>query len=336
MNIHHELQLDPVQMDQKVVRLLPRELAHRYHAVPIASDGYRITVVMSNSNDLNAREGISQALGENTCIVQADPQIVDSLIHELWPDCPLPPLQIMCWFPAGEDAEDFKVYAQNFSDLLRANLLSTKSGQSSIQSIRELYRAATNSFPDLLILQYPNQPLMKRLILDLVEHNLWDRIPSSMLIMTQEIRWPIRELLLVVDGKDNNDAAIQWVIRLASKTNARVTILPQISIPPLMFASLHQKLSPGYLLSSTCPLGRRLREITRQLTDFDIQGSLKIRHEPMDQQVHCEILENQYDLVVIEAKPQNMVQHWVIGDPVNPLLHCVNIPILIAKQKNRK
>ena len=329
------LQLDSLHMDKKVMNLLSPELAHRFHALPVAVDGSRITVAMANPEDSIAREWIVNALGPDTCIVQADPQVVDLLIRELWPENPQPPLQMMCWSPAGEETEGFKIYIQSLIDLLGANLRSMKSSQSGIHSIRDLYRAMINSKMDLVVLQNPDQPLMKRLILDLVDYRFLDRMPASVLIVTREKRWPIQKILLVVKSEDNDQAAVEWAILLAHLAKARVTILPQIPVPPLMFASLHHQLNPGNLLVSTCPLGKRLREIIDQLNRHDVQGTLRIRHEPIDQQVQSEILENQYDVIVVGANPQNLVQHWVIGETINPLLHWANVPILLAKPSKR-
>jgi nucleotide-binding universal stress UspA family protein len=174
------------------------------------------------------------------------------------------------------------------------------------------------------------------LILDLVDHRFLDRMPASMLIVTRETRWPIQKILLVLKSEDNDEPAVDWAIRLAHLAKAKVTILPQIPVPPLMFVDLHQKLNPGNLLTSTYPLGKRLREITHRLNSQDVQGTLRIRHEPLDQQVRCEILENPYDVIVMGANHQNLVQHWVIGEMVNPLLHWARIPILLAKPSKRK
>ena len=322
-------------MDRKVVNLLSPELVHRFHALPVAVDGSRITVAMANPDDSIAREGIVKALGPDTCIVEADPKIVDSLIQELWPNIPQPPLKVLCWSSEEQEAGDISPYVQSLTELLGADLRSMTSNQLGIQSIQKLFGAVTNSKLDLVVLRNPELPLMKRLILDLVDYRFLDRIPASMLIITHETRWPIQKILLVLKSEVNDDPAVDWAIRLAHSAKARVTILPQIPVPPLMFVDLHQKLNPENLLTSTCPLGKKLREITRLLNNQDVQGTLRIRHESLDQQVRCEILENPYDLIVMGANPQNLIQHWVIGEMVNPLLYWARIPILLAKPSKR-
>jgi len=80
----HYLELNRLEPNLQLARLLPPDLALRYHALPVAKDGERITVAMADPNDVKAREAVLTTLGKSTCIVQADVNAIDGLLEDLW------------------------------------------------------------------------------------------------------------------------------------------------------------------------------------------------------------------------------------------------------------
>jgi nucleotide-binding universal stress UspA family protein len=324
--------LDQILGDRKLVHLLPSEIAHRYHALPVAVDGRQITVAMAHPEDGIARDSIAKALGASTCcFVEADLQIVDDLIEQLWPQNANSSLRILSWSFEDEDSDDVRQYTQAIAKLLSAETQTISSNQISKQSLRVLFDSVALSHPDLVIFRIPDKPLLKRLLPDAVERKLVDKIPTSLMVIAQKVIWPIDHILLVLENNDVDESAVQWGVQFAHLCNAKITLLPLLPTPPAMFASIDRLLTPDQILASNCQLGKQLRRIARQLDAWNIQGSVKIRHEPAEQQIHCELLSNHYGLIIVGSKPQNTFQRWAMGDTVHDLLHGANLPILIAK-----
>ena len=60
------LSLDTLTPNRDVALSLPGDVARRYHALPIAQDNGRVTVVMANPADQTAREAVEAALTVKT------------------------------------------------------------------------------------------------------------------------------------------------------------------------------------------------------------------------------------------------------------------------------
>ena len=71
----------------------------------------------------------------------------------------------------------------------------------------------------------------------------------------------------------------------------------------------------------------------QRLVDWQIEGKLRLRDEPVDQQVRCEVAEGNYDLVIFGAETHQAISRWVWGQLVNPLLSWADRPVLIAKNR---
>jgi hypothetical protein len=327
-NVLHVANLHP---NPRVASLLSSELAHRYQALPVAVDGERVTVAMAHPDDQDARQAILATLGPATCVIQADAQEIDRLISTLWPKNTEPRLKILTWFPQGKGDEQIQAYAQSMAGMLAGALSSCeiylRSGCSILQQIEE---AVSQQQADLLIFRSPDPPLLKRLLLEPAEQSFVEKLPSSLLIPYKP-RWPIREVLLVLHNSFSDEAALQWCIRLASRNRANVTILPLVAPVPGMFANLQARHNLSELLVRDCALGNRLRCAAQRLVDWQIEGKLRLRDEPVDQQVRCEVAEGNYDLVILGAETHQAVSRWVLGQLVNPLLSWADRPVLIAK-----
>jgi hypothetical protein len=109
-------------------------------------------------------------------------------------------------------------------------------------------------------------------------------------------------------------------------------VLPIIAPAPPIFAgiNIHHR-SLINLLGSTCPLGERLRQVSQNLAERNIQGTLRLREGTIVDQIRQEVEECDYDFVVIAADSERSIVRWVMGELVNPLLNLAEIPILIAK-----
>ncbi len=326
----HVLSVSHLQPNPRVAALLPSELACRYHALPIAVDGERVTVAMAHPEDAEARQAVISAFGDSICLVKADKQEIERLIAELWPKNSVEKLKILTWFPIEQTLDNDHAYAQSVCTLLDGELLLCEGIRKETQFWERVAAIQAEGLVDLLIFRSPDLPWFRRLCLEPAEQTYVNKFPTSLLVV-REPRWPIRKILLVLQDPQNDDPALTWGIRFAKQSQAAVTILPLLPSPPGMFANMQTRHSIAELLARDYPLGAQLRRSAQQLVEWNIEGKLKLRNEPPDQQVRCEVTEGNYDLIIVGAQTQNTISRWILGQLANPLLFWADRPLLIAK-----
>lgn len=116
------LKLDSLVADPKLARCLPPDLAWRYHALPLVEDDGRVTVVMADPNDVEAREAVVSVLGPRACVLQASPLAIDVRLAEIWGEnlrCP-PELRVRAFSESLPDR--LRDYTKVLGSLLGAHL----------------------------------------------------------------------------------------------------------------------------------------------------------------------------------------------------------------------
>jgi nucleotide-binding universal stress UspA family protein len=311
--------------------LLPSDIAQRCHALPIAVEGKRVTVAMAHPDDTVARQAVVDSLGSETCVVQANPQEMERMLNELWPSNAESKLHFMSWSPTSEIATEVEPYAQAFTHLLDARLTSLRDTETGHRYRKTLAAEVQCQQPDLIIFHNPVKLFPIWLMPGSVKNHLIKHMPVSLLV-TRSPRWPLQKILLLLRDSIFDAAAIKWVVRIASKSAATVSTLPLLAPVPPIFAgmSLEQR-SLIHLLSSTCPLGKTLRQVSKCLTERNIQGTLRLREGSIIEQIQQEVDEYDYDFIVIAADTGHSIMRWLMGELVNPLLSLAEVPILIAK-----
>jgi len=184
---------------------------------------------------------------------------------------------------------------------------------------------------DLIIFGEPKRSLLKRLFTGRLCHKAVNKVPVSILVTCQP-RWPIQNILLIVRIEETDEAAVDWVGRLARPSNAKVTILPVLSSFPSVYApACSEETALGKILSPNTQPGRQLRCLSKQFAQWQIEGALHLRQGEPEWQIRWEVTEGDYDLIVIGADPFRRWRRWLVGDLVTPMLRWVNRPLLVAR-----
>lgn len=324
------LHLGSIKTDHQLIKLLPQDIAHRYHALPVASDGNRVTIAMASPEDMIASAAVASAIDAPICFVQADLKEIDQRLAELCPQTEPSRLRLLVGTLTAEFDPDLLLYTQTITDLLQADVKQVSFSWSGIKSFDAFVSEAEHFHPDLIIFQIPTSPLVNRLLIDFAVNKLVDRLTASILVVKNS-RWPLQRILLAIrDGNEPNDAAIDWVIRLAHCSHAAVTVLPLMPPVPQMYGSFIRYSLPSLLISND-PLGKKMRKIAQRLTTEDVEGAFKIRDGPPLEQLRYEVLDGDTDLVVIEAEPQNHLWRWLLGEVINNLFVWFDRPLLITR-----
>ena len=220
-------------------------------------------------------------------------------------------------------------YYQALADLLQADCKQVDFKWDGVKSFDTFVSEVENFHPDLIVFHIHTPPVMKRLLIDFAVNKLIERLTASILVVKDPC-WPLERVLLVLrDGIGSDEAAVDWVVRLAHSSHAAVTVLPLLPPVPQMYGPLIRHNLPS-LLNSGDPLGVKMREIAQRLKNEEVEGIFKIRDGDPLEQLRCEVSDKDTDLVVIDAKPRNHLWRWLIGEVVNNFYVWFDRPLLIA------
>jgi hypothetical protein len=325
------LEFDKLETIPRVAGLLPCELASRYHALPVAGDGERITVAMANPDDKEGREAIFAVLGPSVCFVRADDKVIDRLLVKFWDMENERSLELLLWIPTNSSLNEVKTYSNDLAALLGAHISQFETPDKGTDSFIALSSEIEQINADIVITGELDQSLLEKLIEKPVKNKSAKRLPTSLLVVRQP-SWPIKNILLVLRTDAQDEIAVDWTVCLARPTRAEVTILPlTLPLRDIDDQDLHMHCSIDTVLISDTEFGKKLRLAAQRLVSSEISGTLRLRQEPPTWQIRFELLENEYDLVIIDCGPPDMLWHSILCEVADPLLSWTDKPMLITK-----
>jgi nucleotide-binding universal stress UspA family protein len=317
-----------IDSSPRLAKQLPADLAHRYQAIPIASDLESLTVAMANPDDPAAREAVRSAIQLPITVVRSDPDRIKSLINEYYSSAPASSMNLLAWSHPDSDSTDHQAYIDSLVGTLAANLSRLELDEDSPQAYSRLLAETKRLETDLLICSAPAVTCLQNLIGITAENKIVQHCSASILSLKTP-RWPIRQILLILQDSEIDHYAADWAIRLVIACQASLTIMPVVPHQPLFLTRAGEELPE--LLKSSCSLGRHLRQISQRLASRDVQGTIKIRNEPPEWQIRSEAAESNYDLIIIGLEQKNFLKKIAIQDLVKPLMYWATIPILLAQ-----
>lgn len=227
--------------------------------------------------------------------------------------------------------DEIGTYARAVADLLGAQVYPFEPADKVLASPDRLFPAAKQADFDLVIFREPNQSLIKQLLLGSATKRVVDRYGTSMLVVRQP-SWPLYKILLLIRNHETNWAGVNWAIRLARPSGAAVTVVP-VMFPMLAPYNREIRIQQGLamLLATDTVLGQQIRQVMQCLGDWGITGTVRLRQGAPEYQIRTELVEEDYDLIVVAAEPNNWWERRLLGEIVNPLLDWADRPVLIAK-----
>lgn len=325
------LALDDLVLNPSIARRLPPAVAFRYHALPLAGDCDQITVAMADPDDAIALAAVTDALGTEPYVVHSDPEAIDELLAEIWPD-ETPRrhvLRLLVYYQASPNPDRVQAYAQCLADLFGGHLTDFSPTTEGDATFDDLIKAA-HSY-DLVIFGEPDQTLIQRLLSGAAELKAAEQMPSSVLIAHQP-RQKLHHILLIIRGQETDNVAVDWAIRLAQPSQANVTVLAVVAhMPATCDHVTRMQQGIAQWLATDTTLGRQMRRIAQNLASWETRGTLRFRQGPAETQIQREVVEGDHDLIVIAADPSSWWSRRLLGELVTPLLRCTNRPVLVAK-----
>ena len=235
--------------------------------------------------------------------------------------------QMLVYLPDGVKGDIVREYAQYLRGLLGGRIcFEPMLCKENVDRIRQV---SVNC--DLVVFGELEQSWLKTLLTGQPCIRAAARSPTSFLLARRP-RWPIRSILLILRIEKTDEAAVDWLARLAQPGETTVTILPLVPSLPAMYSMANRtKTELDKLLSSNTPSGKHLRRIAEQLKQWQIEGDLHLRQGELDWQIRDEVTEGNYDLILIGAEPHGKLYRLLLGEIVGPLLYWINRPLLIAR-----
>ncbi len=286
---------------------------------------------MVHLDDPAAPETIVNALDAPSNRVKRNPAAVDALLAEVWPEALRRSPRLLVCAHASPVAEKVSAYARALGRLLDAHVSSFSPIVGNDPNCDVLARAVERSRYDLVIWGESGQSFGQRLLSGPAYRKATKRVAASLLVARRP-RWPLKRVLLVVQGEEMDRVAVDWAVRLAQPSGAAVTVLAVVPPVPAMYggwARMQQGLET--LLATDTALGRQMRRVARWLVEWEVEGTLRLRQGAPDRQIQCEVSEEDYDLIVLAARPHQWWRRWLLGDRAVSLLHWADRPVLIAK-----
>jgi len=325
------LTLDSLNVNPRLARRLPSAVACRYHALPVAEDDGRITVVMADPDDRLARAAVLAALDAPSCVVEGNPATIDALLAEVWPEVLQRSLNLQVCAHACPEASEVLTFARSIAGLLDAHLSHYRPLVGDDVNCDNVARAAEQSGYDLVVWGEPDQGLGRRLISGLMCNRVRKRMSASLLVARRP-RWPLKRLLLLISGGERDNAAVDWAVRLARPSGASVTALTVVAPAPAMYGR-YARMQPGLdaVLTTNTPLGQQMRRVARWLVDWEVQATLLLRQGMPDQEIRRELAQGDYDLIAVADQPSEWWRRCLTRDWVASLPSWADRPVLIAK-----
>ena len=297
------LPLGGMCVNPEVARRLPFDLACRYQALPVAEDDGHLTVAMAHPNDMEARQAILAALPpsgpRSAATYPATPACATGMAPEQRQH-PAPeqhrhiagaqgPTEVntggmSVYLVRGEPVAIDSLLADVWPGLARRALhLLVVAGSQGQAGVRD-YAHALGSLLGAESISTASTDAAA---------------PSA--DTPENGPNPIRKLLLVVQGGDDpsGPACLAWAVRLARTNDAAVTILAVVPPGPSQSLLGDEDDLATLLTTSDTVVG----QAAQHLVQAGIVATLRLRQGSLAHQLHREVIETDYDLVLVGSKP---------------------------------
>lgn len=323
MNSIPVVDLDLIEFDHKVGQLLPPEIAYHYRVLPVASDGKQVTIAMAHPEDSVACRLVKSLIHAPVFFVQADNDEIEYLLGQLWPQDPQR-LKFLFW-SLTDDLSPALDFTRGIAESLGAELEQIESSIESEDFFGNLACCLKKWKTDLIALQALNSfQVLRKLDEQVDRYSLPD-----ILLLPPVPELPLKNLLLMVDGKVGPGTGVNWALRLSKMDQVEVNLLPVVPpIPPSYGSLLFHDLAA--IKTGRDPLGKELRSQSKRLKEKGIKVVCTLRCGDSYDQVRQEIQATDPDLIILPALSRSGEVEWGLIENLQIIYKYLSKPVLIT------
>lgn len=182
---------------------------------------------------------------------------------------------------------------------------------------------------ELLLYQKPEQVWWQRWLRGRMAERMVARAPCSVLV-AERPNWPLRRILLILRGHESDEAAIQWVGKVAAATRAQLFILPIIPAAPKLYSRGKIPLLPELLLAPNTYSGQQLHRLLALSQQWGVRSLLLLHPAAPAKRIRWAILQSRCNLIVISKESNDWFHRWFFGTLTGLLLRGAERPVLLA------
>jgi len=278
------LSLSQITLNTQLARRLPRRLAYYHLALPIAYDEDHIAVAMAHPDNQAVVKVLEAVLGASVTPVRSAAEEIKRSLDYVWQeDSEAGASTLLYWTDKPECEANVRSYAAEIAAALSLNCEDTQP-----ESMTALLQRSQEVRPALIVCCVADSQLLAQLV---------NRSTASILLVREAQTLP-RNILHVLRGHTPDRRVLDWVIPIAHRDSAPVTLLaaatPSYGQGSPLLSDFANLLSPNH--------SAHLTEYGQVLASVNVTGRVKIRQGVLEDVIVSELSERSYDMVAIAAE----------------------------------
>lgn len=141
-----------------------------------------------------------------------------------------------------------------------------------------------------------------------------------------------QHFLVPIDFSAYADAALEYAITLASKLQARLTLLHVIQSLPLGGTDMGVALPVAYLQDLEAELRESMAGYVKRATDAGLQAEASLVHGVAFQEIVDLAKAQQVDLIIMGTHGRTGLRHVLLGSVAEKVVRLAPCPVLVTRQ----
>ena len=262
------LPLDGFDLDDALIRRLPRALALHHLALVVAEDEDSVTVALADPNNQTARQRIEAALGPRLTVVRSDADAIRAALTGAWSD-----------------------------EFARGSLV--LGGSVPLRPMLSAYaqKVILPAFPSLVVDSHLPPRLMMTAEGDGLRREAAILKADTSVWLCLDPAREIRRIWVAIRSGSPDWQAVEWAAVLAQAHGSEVVLLAANPSAPSAILSGH-----AAYLNPHDPRGAHVADLALILAAQGVKGRLKVREGSFAESAIAECLEVKPDLLIIGAE----------------------------------
>jgi nucleotide-binding universal stress UspA family protein len=141
-----------------------------------------------------------------------------------------------------------------------------------------------------------------------------------------------QRFLVPVDFSENANQAVECAITLASKLEARVTLLHVIQPLPLGSGDMGMTVPYTYIQELEAYITSRMQAYLERVTAAGLEGEIAVVHGVPFQEILETAKVQQVDLIIMGTQGRTGLQHVLMGSVAEKVVRLAPCPVLVVRQ----